>query len=117
VTGKRDCDPAPRAQRGDARALRPAARARGARARGRNNAATLFVGDLPPEFGAEDVEALFGGFAAVAGARVIGAQCYAFVEFDSVDEAEGVLEQACARARRPARPPGCAGCAQPGVQC
>lgn len=90
---------------------------RAARARGRNNAATLFVGDLPPEFGAEDVEALFGGFAAVAGARVIGAQCYAFVEFDSVDEAEGVLEQACARARRPARPPGCAGCAQPGVQC
>jgi len=95
-------------RRGDARALRPARRACGARARGRNNAATLFVGDLPPEFGAEDVEALFGGFAAVAGARVIGAQCYAFVEFDSVDEAEGVLEQARARAcaRGPAaRPP------------
>ncbi|KAK9845770.1 hypothetical protein WJX81_002068 [Elliptochloris bilobata] len=58
-----------------------------------NNEATLFVGDLPPGFGAEDVEALFGGFAAVAGARVIGTQCYAFVEFESAEEAEGVLEQ------------------------
>ena len=60
----------------------------------RNSAATLFVGDLPPGFGAEDVEALFGGFAAVAGARVIGAHCYAFVEFESAEEAAGVLEQA-----------------------
>lgn len=59
----------------------------------RNNEATLFVGDLPPSFSADDVEALFSGFAAVAGARVIGAQCYAFVEFESADEAEGVLEQ------------------------
>ena len=59
----------------------------------RSTEATLFVGDLPPGFGAEDVEALFGGFAAVAGAHVIGAHCYAFVEFESAEEAAGVLEQ------------------------
>jgi hypothetical protein len=56
--------------------------------------ATLFVGDLPEMgFGSSDLQGLFEGLGFnVVRARVMGAQCYGFVEFGSADEAEQALE-------------------------
>jgi hypothetical protein len=55
---------------------------------------TLFVGDLPPMgFSSTDLQDLFGAFGwNVVGARVMGSQCYGFVEFATELEAEQALQ-------------------------
>lgn len=55
---------------------------------------TLFVGDLPPVgFTSTDLEGLFSAFGwNVTSARVMGSQCYGFVEFGTELEAEQALQ-------------------------
>lgn len=57
-------------------------------------ARTLFVGDLPPMgFSSTDLADLFGAFGwQVVSARVMGSQCYGFVEFGTELEAEQALQ-------------------------
>jgi len=57
-------------------------------------AATLFVGDLPPMTISEDLADLFNQFAPVVEAKVIGSQCYAFLTFQ--DQATALrVQQVC----------------------
>lgn len=55
---------------------------------------TLFVGDLPPVgFTSTDLQGLFAAFGwNVVSARVMGSQCYGFVEFGTELEAEQALQ-------------------------
>jgi RNA recognition motif-containing protein len=55
---------------------------------------TLFVGDLPPVgFSSTDLQGLFAAYGwNVVSARVMGSQCYGFVEFGSAVEAEQALQ-------------------------
>lgn len=55
--------------------------------------ATLFVGDLPPYVTSSDLQTVFGDLWASCKARVMGSQCYGFIEFDRPEEAQQVLEQ------------------------
>jgi hypothetical protein len=55
---------------------------------------TLFVGDLPPAgFTSTDLQGLFAAYGwDVVNARVMGSQCYGFVEFATELEAEQALQ-------------------------
>lgn len=61
-----------------------------------DSSCTLFVGDLP-EFGFanDDLTSLFSVYGCVKKARVMGTQCFGFVEFDTHQQAVAALEAIC----------------------
>lgn len=74
--------------------LAPRVRARQRKQQQQQQGRTLFVGDLPPMgFSSTDLRDLFGAFGwNVVSARVMGSQCYGFVEFATELEAEQALQ-------------------------
>ncbi len=52
----------------------------------------LFVGDLPPFFRSEDLEAVFSELARVTDARVMGNKLFGFVTVESEEAAAYILE-------------------------
>ena len=55
------------------------------------NEATIFVGDLPSHCTQHELKRLFYHWGPVASCRVVGAQCYGFVTFQHLDDAQSVL--------------------------